>query len=128
MPARRAVRAHAGRAPRRLVRIEVADKTLQGDAPSSAVRWCGPFVHANAYGFWLYSPVDIDVTWHGGRWFEYEVIDGYTDEDYPFVAGLQSPEDEYRYAPRSKLDPGGVFEGFSPFGPAAPSKRRRAGP
>lgn len=94
------------------VRVEAADRTLQGDAPSGAVRWCGPFTHANGYGFWLYSPVDIDIVWHGGRSFEYELLGGYGAEDYAFVKQLQSPADKYQYAPRTKLDPGRVFEGI----------------
>jgi hypothetical protein len=31
-----------------------AEKTLRGGASSAALRWCGPFAHANAYGFWVF--------------------------------------------------------------------------
>ena len=33
------------------IRICPAERTLRGDAASGAMRWCGPFTHANAYGF-----------------------------------------------------------------------------
>ncbi len=92
--------------------IVAADKTLMGDAPTGAVRWCGPFTHANAYGFWLYPPLDIDITWHGGRSFEYEIINGYSDADYEHMHSLQAPEDSYQYDPREKVEAGSVFEGI----------------
>lgn len=92
--------------------IAPADKSLMGDAPTGALRWCGPFTHANAYGFWVYPPLDIDITWHGGRSFEYEIIHGYSDADYDHMHGLQDPGDSYQYDPREKIDAGTVFEGI----------------
>ncbi|MBS1955558.1 MAG: hypothetical protein JST89_15355 [Cyanobacteria bacterium SZAS-4] len=93
-------------------KITPADKSLMGDAPTGALRWCGPFTHANAYGFWVYPPLDIDIIWHGGRSFEYEIIHGYSHADYDHMHGLQQPGDSYQYGPREKIDAGTVFEGI----------------
>jgi hypothetical protein len=87
-----------------------AEKTLRGDAPSAAMRWCGPFAHANAYGFWVFPPVDLDVIWHGGRSFEHRFETLYTDEDASVVSRLQRPEDKYRYVPRRKVEFGSTLE------------------
>ena len=92
------------------VRICPAEKTLRGDASSAAMRWCGPFAHANSYGFWVFPPVDLDVVWHGGRSFEHRFESLYTDEDAGVVARLQAPDDRYRYAPRRKVEFGSTLE------------------
>jgi hypothetical protein len=87
-----------------------ADKTLRGDASSAATRWCGPFTHANGYGFWLFAPVDLDIIWHGGRSFEHRLETLYTDDDASLVSRLQTPEDPYRYVPRKKIAFGSTAE------------------
>jgi hypothetical protein len=92
------------------VEIHPAEKSLRGDASSAAVRWCGPFAHASAYGFWVFPPVDLDVIWHGGRSFEHRFESLYTDDDASFVCRLQRPEDKYRYIPRRKVDFGSPLE------------------
>jgi len=92
------------------VRICPAEKTLRGDASAAATRWCGPFTHANAYGFWVFSPCDLDVVWHGGRSFDYRFESLYTDEDASLISRLQRPEDSYRYAPRKKIEFGSTLE------------------
>jgi hypothetical protein len=92
------------------IRICPAEKTLRGDASSGAMRWCGPFTHANSYGFWVFSPVDMDVIWHGGRSFEHRFQSLYTNDDVPFVSRLQRPKDSYRYSVRKKVDFGSVLE------------------
>lgn len=92
------------------VRVCPAEKTLRGDAPTAAMRWCGPFAHANAYGFWVFPPFDLDVVWHGGRSFEHRFESLYTDEDASLVSRLQRPEDRYRYTPRKKIEFGSTLE------------------
>jgi hypothetical protein len=87
-----------------------AEKTLRGEASSAAMRWCGPFAHVNAYGFWLFPPVDLDVIWHGGRSFEHRFETLYTDDDASVVSRLQRPEDKYRYVPRKKVEFGSTLE------------------
>jgi Family of unknown function (DUF6065) len=92
------------------VAIHPAERTLRGDASLAAVRWCGPFIHANAYGFWVFPPVDMDVVWHGGRSFEHRFLSQYTDDDLSFVGHLQRPGDRYRYKPRKKVEFGSAQE------------------
>jgi Family of unknown function (DUF6065) len=91
-------------------RICPAEKTLRGDATSAATRWCGPFSHANEYGFWVFSPVDLDVVWHGGRSFEHRFESLYTDDDAAVVSRLQRPGEQYRYVPRRKVEFGSTLE------------------
>lgn len=86
------------------VHVCPAEKTLRGDASTAAMRWCGPFAHANAYGFWVFPPFDLDVVWHGGRSFEHSLESLYTDEDASLIGRLQRPEDSYRYTPRKKIE------------------------
>jgi hypothetical protein len=62
-------------------RIEPAERTLNGTAPRDAVRFCGPFTHANKAGFWVYPPVDIDIVWRGGQDFEWDLLTPYSDAD-----------------------------------------------
>jgi hypothetical protein len=92
------------------VHICPAEKTLRGDASSAATRWCGPFSHANEYGFWVFSPVDLDVIWHGGRSFEHRLGTLYTDDDASVISRLQRPDDKYRYVPRRKIEFGSTLE------------------
>ena len=92
------------------VHICRAEKTLHGNASSAAMRWCGPFAHANAYGFWVFPPFDIDIIWHGGRSFEHRLNSLYTDEDAALVTRLQRPEDHYRYTPRKKIEFGSTLD------------------
>jgi hypothetical protein len=44
------------------VRVEPADPTLGGTAPASARKYCGPYIHANGAGFYVYSPLDMDLS------------------------------------------------------------------
>jgi hypothetical protein len=85
------------------VRIEPAERTLAGRAPSAAMRWCGPYAHANSYGFWVFAPVDLDIMWIGGRTFEQRWQTLYSDADAATVSRLQRPGDRYRYVPRRKV-------------------------
>lgn len=70
-----------------------ADRTLHGTAPEGAARFCGPFTHANRAGWWLFPPVDLDITWRGGLEFEYEILTEYSDVDAYLVEFLLSEEE-----------------------------------
>jgi Family of unknown function (DUF6065) len=61
--------------------IAPADRTLRGTANEFAARWCGPYTHANKAGWWLFPPVDIDITWKGGQEFEWELLTPYSNAD-----------------------------------------------
>jgi hypothetical protein len=74
------------------VRITSAERTLQGTANRDAARWCGPFTHANKAGWWVHSPVDIDITWHGGSDFEYELHTPYSPADGHLIHFLVDEE------------------------------------
>ena len=75
-------------------KIAPADRTLRGTANKAATRWCGPFTHANKAGFWLFPPVDIDITWQGGQDFEWELHTPYTDVDRHLIRFLMDEGDE----------------------------------
>jgi hypothetical protein len=74
-------------------RVERAEKTLNSTAHRGGVRYCGPFTNANAAGWWLYPPVDVDITWRGGREFEYELLTPYDDVDYHLIRFLLDDDD-----------------------------------
>lgn len=93
------------------IRLEPSEKTLRGDAPHGATLWCGPFTHANQYGFWVYPPMDVDIIWYGGRSFDYKIVEEYADTDLQVVQQLQSPTDPFKYSPRNKIDFGAVHDG-----------------
>lgn len=61
-------------------RIEPADKTLLGTAHPEALKWCGPYIHANQLGFWLFPPVDLDFIWRGENKFEHQMLPWNNDE------------------------------------------------
>lgn len=72
--------------------IVAAERTLHGTAPEGAARFCGPFTHANKAGWWLFPPVDIDITWRGGLEFEHEVLTEYSDVDAVLIDFLLTDE------------------------------------
>lgn len=90
--------------------IAPADRSLRGTANEDAVRWCGPFTHANRSGWWVFPPVDIDITWNGGSDFEWELLSDYNNADELLVQFLLDEGDEAR--PDKWLEPG---EGRSKF-------------
>ena len=52
---------------------------------SDAVRRCGPYVHANSLGWWIFPATDLDATYHGdGKWtiHEYNKYDEQQQEEY----------------------------------------------
>jgi hypothetical protein len=71
-----------------------ADKTLNGTANRGGVRFCGPFTNANQAGWWIFPPVDIDITWRGGRDFEHELLTPYSDVDGDLLRFLAAEEDQ----------------------------------
>src|SRR5918992_291064 len=65
-----------------------ADRTLRGTAHADATRWCGPFTHANKAGWWVFPPVDIDITWQGGTAFDWELLTPYSNADAHLIRFL----------------------------------------
>jgi hypothetical protein len=94
--------------------IAPADRTLRGTANKAATRFCGPFTHANRAGWWLFPPVDVDITWLGGTDFDHEVLTEYEDADSHLMHFLldgsdgASPE---KWLPRTKFTWGLVEPG-----------------
>jgi hypothetical protein len=81
------------------VRITPADPTLAGRAPLSARRYCGPYIHANGAGFYLFSPIDLDLSLDPHRPFPWEWTihgEGYTDEDVDIVSAMPLRHPGYR--------------------------------
>lgn len=69
--------------PRGVV-IKPADPTMGGQAPASAKKYCGPYMHANASGFYLHSPIDLDLSFDPGRPIPWQWNihgNGYTDDE-----------------------------------------------
>jgi hypothetical protein len=52
-----------GRAPIR------ADRSACGTLPMRAVRYCEPLTSATAFGWWLFSPIDLELLWDGSEVF-----------------------------------------------------------
>jgi hypothetical protein len=74
-------------------RIEKAEKTLKNTADNNGIKWCMPYKIANQMGFWIYPPIDFEITWHGGKDFTYKNYEDYDDSDYGIVHGmLRAPE------------------------------------
>ena len=70
-----------------------AEKTLHGTAHRGGVRYCGPLTNANAAGWWMFPPVDVDIEWRGGRDFEHEIRTPYDDSDWHLLRFLADEED-----------------------------------
>jgi len=68
-------------------RIVPAEKTLFGTANATAVKFCGPYSMANSMGWWVRSPVDIDITWDG-KGFTHDLKESYGDYDHALVKSL----------------------------------------
>lgn len=74
-------------------RIVAAEKTLNGTANPGGVRYCGPFTNANAAGWWIFPPVDIDIEWRGGSDFDYELLSPFDDTDMHLLRFLADQDD-----------------------------------
>ena len=70
-----------------------AEKTLHGTAHPGGVKYCGPFTNANAAGWWMFPPVDVDIEWRGGRDFAHEIRTPYDDSDWHLLRFLADEED-----------------------------------
>jgi hypothetical protein len=74
-------------------KIRKAEKTLSENADKNGIKWCMPYKIANQLGFWIYPPIDFEITWHGGKDFTYKNYEDYDDSDYGIVHGmLRTPE------------------------------------
>lgn len=74
-------------------RVIPAEKTLNGTAHPQGVKFCRPFSLANAAGWWLFPPVDVDICWRGGNEFEHRLIEPYSNADHELVRSLVKPSD-----------------------------------
>jgi hypothetical protein len=74
-------------------KIRPAEKTLRGHGNSGGIKWCMPYKIVNSTGFWVYTPVDMEITWHGGSDFTYKIFDKYSDEDYFKIGNLLRAKD-----------------------------------
>jgi hypothetical protein len=74
----------------------------------SALPFCGPMSHANSAGWWLFSPVDIDVTYLGDGQWDYRVLRAYGPEDIEVVRRNLRPEDRFRVEGRTRISIGSV--------------------
>ena len=74
-------------------RIEKAEKTLKDTADKNGIKWCMPYKIANQTGFWIYPPIDFEITWHGGKDFTYKNYEEYDDSDYGIIHSmLRAPD------------------------------------
>lgn len=69
-----------------------AEKTCLGNANPDGVKWCGPYSSANKFGFWLYSPVDIEIYYDGINFSG--TVEDYSNEDYFLLKSLIKTEDK----------------------------------
>ncbi len=94
------------------VKLTPADIRLGGEIPADALKYCGPFTNANQAGFYIHSPVDIDVCYDPNtaeRW-SYELLSDYPDDDAQIILEMM-PQEAVKtflaggifYGPRRKL-------------------------
>src|SRR6185295_5981907 len=93
----------------RAARIAAAEPTLAGDARARDLRRGGPIARANALGWWIFAPCDLDVVWRGGRSFDRDVLSAYGDEDREVGAALGAAGPAYE--PPKKIAFGDDGEG-----------------
>ena len=103
------------------VRIEKAEKTLNGTAHPDGVKFCRPYSSVNALGWWLYPAVDVDIMWKGGREFEHNLHEPWPHTEHEIVKSLVKDSDNVdvdSFAPiegRSKFTWGGVENSVAQF-------------
>ena len=101
------------------IKIVPADPHLLGEAPSGALKWCGPFLYANKAGWWVYPPADIDIVYkrvdENGNYdpkydddpdtqahnrmpgyFDFNVVSEYAHEEQSVIAEMLQPQHQYR--------------------------------
>lgn len=71
--------------------VKKAEKTCQGIANKDGVKWCHPYSTANQYGFWLYSPINFEISNKNG--LSINCLEKYTDEDFHTIRSLIRPGD-----------------------------------
>jgi hypothetical protein len=74
-------------------KVEPAEKTCKNTANKVAVQWCEPYANANQSGFWMYSPIDIDLVMKD-EGLEVINCERYGEEDYEIVKSLIRQEDQ----------------------------------
>jgi hypothetical protein len=74
-------------------RVESAEKTLKNTGVPGGIKWCMPYKLINSHGFWMYPPVDVDITWHGDRDFTYTLHQQYGWDEYNVISNLLKTPD-----------------------------------
>lgn len=100
------------------VRLQAAESTLNGTANPDGVRWCKPYATANAAGFWLFPPIDIDILWKGDREFEYRFHEQWPASDHDLVQSLVNPTQPYNVEMFCPRDGGRSKASFGTVDPA----------
>ncbi|NHC13041.1 DUF6065 family protein [Motilibacter deserti] len=94
--------------------VRPAERSLAGTAHRGGMKFCGPFTNANKSGWWVSSPVDLDITWRGGSDFEWTLHGDYPDTENQLLRFLMLGEQDVhpgRWLPRSKFSWGMVEAG-----------------
>ena len=97
-------------------RIGTANAALDGQAAQSARKYCGPYLTANAAGYWVYSPVDLDVAWKPGNEIPWDVAfhePSYTHADECVLERAASRNPRWatiRHRPRTKIFLSGLHD------------------
>jgi hypothetical protein len=73
-------------------KIVPAEKTLNGTANESGVKFCKPFSNANSAGWWIYPAVDVDIM-YTDTGFEYKLLESYPPTERTILQSLVRPED-----------------------------------
>lgn len=100
------------------IRLEKAEKTLHGNANEAGVKFCRPYSSCNALGWWVFSPVDLDIIWRGGKIFEHKLLEPWPNVEHDLVNSLTNEKDNVKvddFCPasgRSHLTIGAVDDGI----------------
>lgn len=97
------------------IRVVRAEKTLNDTANPVATKWCRPYSSANAIGWWLFPPINIDIVWLGGKNFEHRMLEPWSNTDHELVQSLSSDSVDNICPPsgRTKFTWGAVEEGVA---------------
>jgi hypothetical protein len=95
------------------VRITRAERLLNGEHVKSpmmhaGLRHCGPLAHANSSGWWIFSPIDLDVVYRGDGEWDYEPLSSYSFEEVDVVGRNLRAEDKYKTRARTHIAVGKV--------------------
>jgi hypothetical protein len=78
------------------IKIEKANNKLSGSANAGAVKYCGPYIHANQSGWWIYPPFDVDLTYLGeGKWEE-TILSDYEPTHQIVIDSNVKPNDKFK--------------------------------